>query len=341
MARVTVMGGGVFGLAVAYECARRGADVRVIERDSIGAGASGGIVGALAPHVPEPWNDKKAFQRDSLVMAADFWAGAGRISGVDPGYGRLGRVQPLKDADAVAAARARAAAARAHWPDWAGWEVTDAPGWTVRSPTGLFLRDTLSARIDPRAALGALAGAVRALGAEVIAGREAARDGAVVWATGAAGLAALSAGRSRMVGAAVKGQALRLDFDARAVPQLYADGLHIVPHADGTTAIGSTSERDFDDPAATDARLDAVHARAVAACPVLAGAPVIERWAGLRPRARSRAPMLGRLPCGDYVANGGFKIGFGMAPMVAHVMADLILEGRDAIPEGFRFADNL
>jgi glycine/D-amino acid oxidase-like deaminating enzyme len=41
------------------------------------------------------------------------------------------------------------------------------------------------------------------------------------------------------------------------------------------------------------------------------------------------------------VANGGFKIGFGIAPMVARVMADLVLEGRDGIPEGFRVEDSL
>lgn len=39
---------------------------------------------------------------------------------------------------------------------------------------------------------------------------------------------------------------------------------------------------------------------------------------------------------GHYVANGGFKIGFGMAPKIAQVMADLILDGHDAIPDGFR-----
>jgi glycine/D-amino acid oxidase-like deaminating enzyme len=41
------------------------------------------------------------------------------------------------------------------------------------------------------------------------------------------------------------------------------------------------------------------------------------------------------------VANGGFKIGFGMAPKVAEVMADLVLDGRDGIPEGFRVGDCL
>ncbi|MCI5042840.1 MAG: FAD-dependent oxidoreductase, partial [Donghicola eburneus] len=44
---------------------------------------------------------------------------------------------------------------------------------------------------------------------------------------------------------------------------------------------------------------------------------------------------------GQFIANGGFKIGFGMAPGVARVMADLVLEGRDGIPQGFRVEDNL
>jgi glycine oxidase len=39
---------------------------------------------------------------------------------------------------------------------------------------------------------------------------------------------------------------------------------------------------------------------------------------------------------GAFIANGGFKIGFGMAPKISHIMADLILEGVDRIPDGFR-----
>jgi len=72
---VTVFGAGAFGLSVAWCCARRGARVRVVDPGGVGAGASGGIVGALAPHVPEQWNEKKAFQLDSLLMADAFWAG--------------------------------------------------------------------------------------------------------------------------------------------------------------------------------------------------------------------------------------------------------------------------
>ena len=91
------------------------------------------------------------------------------------------------------------------------------------------------------------------------------------------------------------------------------------------------------------AATDALRCRAVAALPSLKEAAVLERWAGIRPRARTRAPVLGPWPGrpGHFVANGGFKIGFGMAPKVAEVMADLILDGRDAIPPGFRVEDCL
>ena len=68
---VTVRGGGIFGLSIAWACLRRGARVRVVEPAAWGAGSSGGLVGALSPHVPEAWNPKKAFQLESLLMAGD------------------------------------------------------------------------------------------------------------------------------------------------------------------------------------------------------------------------------------------------------------------------------
>lgn len=346
--RIAVMGGGIFGLAVAYACAHRGATVRLIERRHIGAGASGGLVGALAPHVPEGWNATKQFQLESLLMAEGWWSEVARIGAEDPGYARLGRVQPLGDEAAVARALARTEGAQQYWGDAARWEVREAanmPGLPASSPTGLVIHDTLSARLHPRRACAALAAALRALGGEIVEGGGSGRPqglyDSIVHATGWEGLAELRDGRGRAAGGGVKGQALVLGHDAGRVPQIYADGIFLVPHADGTLAVGSTSERDFDTPDSTDAQLDDVLARAVALCPALAGAAVIERWAGVRPRARSRVPLLGPLPGrpGEYIANGGFRIGFGMAPKVAEVMADLILEGRAAgIPEEFRFA---
>ncbi|MDX8350004.1 FAD-dependent oxidoreductase [Cognatiyoonia sp. IB215446] len=330
-ADVTVMGAGVFGLSVAYACARRGAFVRVIDPFGVAVGASGGLVGALAPHVPENWNEKKAFQFESLIMAADFWAGVEELTGADVGYARSGRLQPLADDRAVALARARAKNAATLWEGKAAWDVVPAGDatWMPPSPTGLVVHDTLSALIHPRRATMALADAVLPLGGEVVT--QGLEEGAVVWATGWPGVQEIG-------GNGVKGQAALLRYDAVGQPQLFADALHIIPHGDGTVAVGSTSEREFDDPSNTDAALDDIIARAAAVFPVLEGAPVIARWAGVRPRAKSRAPVLGQHPTrpGQFIANGGFKIGFGMAPKVGEVMADLLLERRDTVPQDFK-----
>ncbi|SMX38359.1 NAD(P)/FAD-dependent oxidoreductase [Maliponia aquimaris] len=344
---VTVRGAGIFGLSVAWACVRRGARVRVVDPFGPGAGSSGGIVGALAPHVPENWNAKKAFQLESLLMAEGFWAGVAATGGVSAGYGRTGRLQPVTDAAALALAQARGGTAAALWQGRAIWEVIPVAeaaavdGFVPVTPTGLVIRDTLSARMCPRRACAALVAALEVSGVEVVT--EAEDAGAVVWATGWQGLRALSEALGRQVGDGVKGQSVLLRHPAPNAPQLFVDGLHLVPHVDGTVAVGSTSERVFDDPASVDAQCEALVERAFAAVPALHGAAVVERWAGVRPQARTRAPMLGGWPGrpGHFVANGGFKIGFGMAPKVAEVMADLVLEGRDGIPEGFRVEDCL
>jgi len=342
-ADVTVLGAGIFGLSIAFACLQRGAKVQVIDPKGVGGGASGGIVGALAPHVPDQWNAKKQFQLESLLMAEGFWAEVGRLSGLPTGYNRSGRLQPLADEAAVGLARDREESAKALWGDQAVWQVIRATGaeWEPPTATGLMVRDTLSALIHPRQATAALAGAVVALGGEIVVQGE--HQGQVVCATGWEGLVALTGQHRRMVGNGVKGQAALLEYDARGAAQLFAQTLHIIPHLDGTVAIGSTTEREFDDGKSTDQQLDGLIAQACAVFPALKSAPVIERWAGVRPRSRSRAPMLGEHPfrAGEFVANGGFKIGFGMAPKVGQVMADLVLENTVTYPEDFDVSKSL
>lgn len=347
---VTIRGAGVLGLACAWALTRRGLRVQVIDRSGVGAGASGGVVGALAPHVPEAWTGKKAFQLAALLAAPAFWAGVAEAGGLDPGYARLGRLMPIADDAALARAHSRAQEAQSLWQGQAEWRVitTDAAGpWAPHSASGWLVQDTLSARIAPLAACRALAAAIRAAGGVITTDPAAPDlprpgDGPTIWATGAAGLWALSQDLGRTVGVPVKGQAAVLGLDRRDMPQVQPEGLHIVPHADGTVAVGSTTERSFETPDSTDALLDDVITRARAAVPALADAPVLHRWAGLRPRARSRAPMLGPWPGrpGQFVANGGFKIGLGIAPEVARCLADVIT-ANGTVPDGLRVEDSL
>ena len=311
----------------------------MVEARRIGAGSSGGHVGALAPHAPDNWNEKKQFQLESLLMAKDFWSEVEDVSGRPSGFARLGRIQPLPEG-AADHLGPRLEAATQRWPRTMAMRISDKPDTTLKplSASGLWLQDGLTARLNPRAALDALAHAICAKGGTITEDTTDHRQtGPVLWATGAEGLGALSDALNRPIGKGIKGQSVLLRHAAPDEPQVFADGLHIVPHSDGTTAIGSTSENEFDHDRPDD-QTDSLIARARTICPALADAPVLDLWAGIRPRARSRAPILGPWPDrpGHFVANGGFKIGFGMAPKIAEIIADLILDGEDRIPPMFR-----
>ena len=343
-ADVTILGAGVFGLSVAFCCAQRGARVRVIDPAGVASGASGGIVGALAPHTPDLWLSKKQFQLESLLYSRHFWPEVEAISGLTTGFANHGRLQPINEERLIALALSRIADAEKNWGDAAVWEVissSEAGEWAPPSATGQLIYDTLSAHIHPQQATQALGRAVEELGGVITPAG--ARQGAVVDARGWRGLVEMSETLGQEIGNGVKGQAALLDFARPGEPQLFADGLHIVPHLDGTVAIGSTSERYFKSATDTDGQLNDLIAKAKQLFPVLRDAPVLARWAGVRPRAFTRAPMLGAHPVtlDWFVANGGFKIGFGMAPKIGQVMASLILDGVDHIPDDFRASASL
>ena len=95
MVDLTIRGAGIFGLSIAWEAQSRGARVRIIDPAGPGAGASGGIVGALQPHTPDIWNVKKQFQLDSLLRARSLWPEVEAVPGLRTGYAVTGRLQPL------------------------------------------------------------------------------------------------------------------------------------------------------------------------------------------------------------------------------------------------------
>ena len=103
--------------------------------------------------------------------------------------------------------------------------------------------------------------------------------------------------------------------------------IYIVPKAD-RIVIGATSEPGQALTVPQPDQIADLRAQAIALCPVLAEAPVLETWAGVRPGFKSHAPMLGqtRLP-GLYVATGHYRNGILLAPLTAKLMADLILDG--------------
>lgn len=339
IADIEIFGGGILGLSTAYSCARRGYKVRVIEKRHIGSGASGGLLGALAPHVPENWNQKKQFQFDSLKLAKDWWAEATDIGGIQSTYIQSGRIQPIGNSRLLQLAKNRRESAQEFWQGFAEWNIIPSSGeWMPQSSTGMVIFDTLSAMIDPKSSLACLEAAILALGGEILEGCSEGKGAEIkVHATGYEGLIKLSHELGSEFGGSEKGQAALLKFDACDVRQIFAEGIHIIPRNNGTVAVGSTSERKFDKCSETNCQLDDLINRAKNFVPPLQDAPILSRWSGIRPRSANRSPILGPYPGKPehFIANGGFKIGFGIAPLASECLADLMLNEHCRIPEIF------
>ncbi|MGM0584769.1 MAG: NAD(P)/FAD-dependent oxidoreductase [Pseudomonadota bacterium] len=351
---VAVIGGGAWGLWTARACLAAGLSVTVADRAHVGggAGASATPVGALSPHMAAPWTPLKAFQFEALARMPKDVAALEAETGRRVGYARPGRLQPLETRAARARAETRAAEAREIWSE-GRMQVLDgvgavwSEGWLAPSAHGA-LHDDLSARIDPPALLAALRAACEAGGAQMLDGWTFLgwERGRAVFDRGEVGAqaAVIAAGAESfdhlpgVEGGAEHGQAARLALRApEGAPLIGAPGLWIVPHADGTVGVGSTAERDRWD-TETDAGLEAVLERARGLCPALGEAEVLARWAGLRPRAASRSPVIGPVPGrpGLFAATGGFKIGLALGATAGRALAEMLTGGAPGLPEAFR-----
>lgn len=354
---VIIVGGGIFGLSCAYACVGANLSVLVMDAHKIGQGASGGIVGALAPYTPDQWHPKKQYQLEALISAEKHWANVDQLSSLSSGYGRIGRVSPIIDERTYKLAQTRHEEAKQNWVDYT-WDIIDRHPLlhADAAPFGL-IHDTLSARIYPSKACASLAKACAALGVDFredtrVTGFEnhtvfgpwgSASADAIILSGGYEGFHLLDYHFGTQMGTGVKGQAALLDIDMGDAPQIYADGVYVVPHTDGTTTVGSTSENKWGQPYEIDHLLDDVIARARAICPKIEAAPILQTWAGLRPKARRRDPMLGPIPDADgvFAAMGGFKIGFGLAHKIGYSMADMVQGKPVDLPKSFTLDHHL
>lgn len=307
-----VIGAGILGLWAARHALRAGRSVIVVDEGQAGAGASGGFLGALMPHMPDRWNAKKQFQFNCLDSIEESIRELEADTGIDCGFRRCGRLMPLTHEGMRGHAQVRIAGARANWQGRYSMELVEPPivdrGWLdpQSAPFGAVF-DALSARVDPRAygsalrefvaGAGALTEGARVTALEPAAGRAVLADGSSIAAATivvAAGWRAYDLLRpfleplndGRPAGRGVRGQAVLVEFaHDDNLPIVYHDGVYVVPHAGNRVAIGSSSHDKWDGaPDAFDpADMDFYH-RALKLAPALRDAPVIGRWAGVRPR---------------------------------------------------------
>lgn len=128
----------------------------------------------------------------------------------------------------------------------------------------------------------------------------------------------------------VRGQ--MLCFSARpeiARHVIYSPRGYLVPRRDGRVLAGSTAEHVGFDKRVTDDGINAIKAMTMEISGTIAGLPVIDSWAGFRPRAKDGLPVLG--PCkeirGLLYATGHYRNGILLAPITGEVIADAIVDG--------------
>ncbi|WP_337659945.1 NAD(P)/FAD-dependent oxidoreductase [Anderseniella sp. Alg231-50] len=362
---VVIIGAGVVGLWCALKAKQQGLSAVVVDKGRIGQGASGGVLGALMPHRPVSWEDVQTFQLEALLSLETEIADLEAVTGISCGYSRCGRIMPV-DSDAFLAEHEQwQAGSTRFWPAVSrtgkpiSWEIMRGapdPAWPTLKPAFVaYSFDTLSARINPRRLLSALASSVQP---EVVVVENClavtiSNDGEVLLADGtrlSPGRVIVAAGHESFdllqpvlhcsLGWGVKGQAVLLrpkDRSFANMPIIYSSGIYVIAHDDGLVAVGSTSQRAFTDGDVDEAVSQKLVQRAVELCPGLDGAAIVEQWAGIRPRAAGRDPLIGPLPDASRVilASGGFKITLGIAHRMADAALAFAMDAPCELPDSF------
>lgn len=342
---VLIVGGGISGLASAWELARNGLQVSLLERRQAGqesSWAGAGILSALLP-----WDYRRPVNRLIQASLAHYpaWIDAMRMAATtDPEYRQTGMlVLPPFDAQAAD----RWLNERALGLDSLPVEIADRlPDATA----GLWLSHVAQVR-NPRVLRAlreacASTGVVihemsqvnglkttgeRVSGVNTDAGLWQADD--YLLATGAWSAQLLGSLSPNLPVRPVRGQMLLYQTPPGTLPCIvYREGGYLVPRADGLILAGSTVEEVGFDKSNTTAAEKTIRQFAGDILPSLAHAEPIQRWSGLRPGSPDNIPIIARHPglTNLFLNTGHFRYGVTMAPASATLITDLIL-GRTPI----------
>jgi len=156
------------------------------------------------------------------------------------------------------------------------------------------------------------------------------------WLVIAAGLGSTPLTQALQQGVEIRpvlGQAARVQLpeplSLSNFPAISGEDTHLVPLGGNEYWVGATVEMPTEAvlPAASELAWKQVWQRAIAFCPALEQATILQQWSGLRPRPVGRpAPIIERLPGYDNVilASGHYRNGIALAPATAEKVQQMI-----------------
>ncbi|MGH1572545.1 glycine oxidase ThiO [Methylobacterium sp. P31] len=357
-ADIAIVGGGLIGLSTAWRLARAGRSVVVMERETIGAGASLAATGMLAPAAEhEPGSDPLLpLALDSLRRWPLFRDELEAEAGIAIDYRPDGTLVLAIGRDEVERLRFRYDLQRRSGLDAAwlpGSEVRRLePGLRPSVTAGVHC--PLDHQVDPRLVMGALAVACRRAGVSVLeqnavtaldwsgdrvtgirAGDRRLAAETVVLASGAwSGEGGLLPETLALPVRPLKGQSLALRTTARTGTlgrMVWTEQVHMAPKSDGQLIVGATVEDCGFRPGVTAGGLYALLEGARRVLPGIEEMEVEAVWSGYRPTSDDDAPIIDELAPGLVAATGHHRNGYLLAPVTADAVADLVTRG--ALPD--------
>jgi glycine oxidase len=315
---IRVIGAGIAGLTAAFEFAREGCDVELIEcREGPGLGCSYFAGGMLAP-----WCEAESAEKlvlDLGLESLEFWTGSVAAAS------RQGTL-------VVALARDKPELAR-FARRTGGHELADAgrlaglePDLAGRFDQALFFPG--EAHLDPRAAMAALAGRVASFPNVTLRFGADAQQSSADWTVDCRGLAAqdtftdLRGVRGEMLILATREISL-----SRPVRLLHPrHPVYIVPRGGGQFMVGATMVENEEPRRATARGMLELLGAAYSLHPAFGEAEVIETGSGLRPAFKDNLP---KIRCSGRIIyiNGFYRHGFLLAPALARRAVQFVLKG--------------
>lgn len=349
--RILIVGGGIIGCATAYELAKAGAAVTLLERATPGAEASSAAAGLLAPLGESAHT---AFRDLALASWRLYPAVVGELrerTGIDVEHVTRGTIYPLPTTAEERDADSRALGAELTTEMWDRGEI-DArePALSPKFRRAVFVKS--DQWLNNQRLVLAYAQAAVAAGVNLVTGCEV--SNLVVSADRVTGVEAegqryeaeavlLAAGAwtSRLtaaLGAALpveprRGQMIALAHVPPVLTHCVHGEVYLVPRPSGELLIGATVERAGFQRVVTADGIAALLRTAIEMVPALAELAVSRTWCGFRPWAPDNLPILGPWPGvrGLWVATAHFRNGILLAPITAQLMTEWVLAGKPSM----------